>query len=80
MNLHVRYVFGLRDQPPPDIPVPSGWRSNIKSAVLRVVSLAHYAMAAARGWAANSIDARVLLAAANSLGLDDEQRRQPACP
>ena len=42
-----------------DIPLPSGWAKNVKSAVLHVISLAHYAIVAARGWAANSINARV---------------------
>jgi len=48
-----------------DIPLPSGWAKNVKSAVLHVISLAHYAIVAARGWAANSINARVRLAAEN---------------
>ena len=34
-------------------------------AVICVISLAHYAIATARGWAANSINARVRLAAEN---------------
>ena len=46
-----------------DIPFPSGWARNVKSAVLQVISLAHYAITCARGWAANSINARVRLAA-----------------
>ena len=49
----------------PEIPLPSGWPKNVKSAVLHVISLAHYAIVAARGWAANSINARVRLAADN---------------
>jgi len=53
----------LSDQSLPDIPMPSGWAKNVKSAVLHVISLAHYAIVAARGWAANSINARVRLAA-----------------
>jgi hypothetical protein len=47
------------DQSFPDIPVLSGWARNVKSAVLHVISLAHYAIVATRGWAANSINARV---------------------
>jgi len=31
---------------------------NVKSAILHVISLAHYAIVATRGWAANSINAR----------------------
>jgi hypothetical protein len=41
--------------------MPSGWASNVKSAVLHVISLAQYAMVTARGWAANSLNARVRL-------------------
>ena len=56
----------MSDQALPDIPVPSGRAQNVKSAVLHVTSLAHYAIVAARGWAANSINARVRLAADNN--------------
>ncbi len=48
-----------------DSPLPSGWAKNVKFAVLYVISLAHYAITYARGWAANSINARVRLAADN---------------
>ena len=48
-----------------DIPLPCGWAENVRSAVLYVISLAQYAIVAARGWAANSINARVRLAAEN---------------
>jgi hypothetical protein len=51
------------DRSLPDVPLPSGWASNVKSAVLYVTSLAHYAITCARGWAASSINARVRLAA-----------------
>jgi len=51
------------DQASLNIPWPSGWASNVKSALLHVISLAHYAITCARGWAANSINARVRLAA-----------------
>ncbi|MGB2822510.1 MAG: hypothetical protein WBF17_16110, partial [Phycisphaerae bacterium] len=53
------------DQTLSSIPLPSGWTQNVKSAVLHVISLAHYAITCARGWAANSINARVRLAAKN---------------
>ena len=43
------------DQVPSSIPLPSGWAKNVKSAVLHVISLAHHAIEAACGWAANSI-------------------------
>ena len=53
----------MSDQDVPNVPLPSGWPENVKSAVLYVISLAHYAITCARGWAANSINARVRLAA-----------------
>jgi len=49
-----------------DIPLPFGRAKNVKSAVPYVISLAHYAIVAARGWAANSINTPVRLAAENS--------------
>ena len=60
-NQHERGSGGLplSDQALPDIHVPSGWAKNAQSAVLHVVSLAHYAIVAARGWAASKINARV---------------------
>ena len=39
------------------------WPSSIRSAVLQVVSLGQFALARTRGWAANSINARVRLKA-----------------
>ena len=53
----------MSDQTLPDIPLPSAWAKNVKSAVLHVISLTHYAIVAAHGWAANSINARVRLTA-----------------
>jgi len=55
----------LSDQSLPDIPVPSIWAKNVKSAVLHVISLAHYAIVAARDWAANSLNARARLSGDN---------------
>jgi len=55
----------LPDHRLPDIPLPPGWARNVKSAVLHVISLAHFAIVATRGWAANSINARVRLTAEN---------------
>ncbi len=49
------------EQSLPDIPLSSGWDRDVTSAILHVISLAYYAIAAARGWAANSINARVRL-------------------
>jgi len=50
-----------------DVPLPSGWASNVRSAVLHVISLAQYAMVTVRGWAANSLNARVRLPGAKGL-------------
>ena len=49
----------------PQIPLPKGWQGCVKSAVVHVISLAHYAIVYARAWAADSINARVRLAAEN---------------
>jgi len=50
---------------PPHIALPKGWQGCVKSAVVHVISLAHYAIVYARAWAADSINARVRLAAEN---------------
>ena len=50
---------------PPRIPLPKGWQSYVKSAVLHAIALAHYAIVYARAWAADSINTRVRLAAEN---------------
>ena len=41
-----------------DVPAFSGWPKTVWSAVLHAISMAYYAIAAACGWAANSINAR----------------------
>ena len=56
----------------PRIPLPKGWQSCVKSAVLHAIALAHYAIVYARAWAADSINARVRLSAEN-------HRRQEEC-
>jgi hypothetical protein len=50
---------------PSGIPLPRGWPQCVKSAMLHVISLAQFALAYTRGWAANSQVARVRLKAAN---------------
>ena len=50
---------------PPRIHLPKGWQDGVKSAVLHAIALAHYAIVYARAWAADSINARVRLAAEN---------------
>jgi len=48
---------------PPTIAFPKNWAAYVKSAVLHVISLAQFATAYTRGWAANSVNARVRLKA-----------------
>lgn len=45
----------------PRIPLPKSWTTHVRSAVLHVISLAQFAAAYTRGWAANSINARMRL-------------------
>jgi cell division protein FtsB len=47
----------------PKIALPRSWKDNVKSAMLHVISLAQFGMAYTRGWAANSINARIRLKA-----------------
>jgi hypothetical protein len=54
----------LSDQSPPDLPLPSGWTQNVKSAVLHVISLAQFALSYTRGWAADALNPRARQAAA----------------
>ena len=49
----------------PRIPLPKSWQGCVKSAVLHAIALAHYTIVYARAWAADSINARVRLAAEN---------------
>ena len=53
----------MSNQSLPDLPVPSGWAKNVKSAVLHVISLAQYAIVATRGWAADALNPRARQAA-----------------
>ncbi len=47
----------------PEIPLPRGWPSRVKSAILHVISLAQFTLAYTRGWAANSPISRIRLKA-----------------
>jgi hypothetical protein len=38
------------------IPLPKGWPRRVRSAVIQVISLAHYSLITTRSWAANSWD------------------------
>ncbi len=53
------------------VSLPRSWPKHVRSAVLHVISLAHYAMTYARGWAANSLNARVRLQAKLSAALNE---------
>jgi len=61
----------MSHQTAPKLSLPAGWPECVRSAMVHVISLAHYAIACARGWAANSINARLRLAAKNDR-LDQE--------
>ncbi len=54
-------------QPPrsPTAMLPAGWPASVKSAVIHAIALAHYAIVYTRGWAADSVNARVRLRAEN---------------
>jgi transposase InsO family protein len=43
------------------IPLPRGWSRRVRSAVIHVISLAHFSLTATRSWAANSWNARLRL-------------------
>ena len=53
------------DQALSEIPLPSNWPDSVRTTVIYVISLAHCAITCARGRAANSINARLRLAADN---------------
>ena len=50
---------------PPRIPPSKTWPCHVKSAVVHIISLAHFSITYARGWATNSINAGVRTAAEN---------------
>ena len=56
----------LANPQPPLLHLPKGWQDCVKSAALHAIALAHYAIVYARAWAADSINARVRLAAENN--------------
>ena len=56
----------LTNPQPPRIYLPKGWQDCVKSAVLHAIALAHYAIVYAHAWTADSINARVRLAAENN--------------
>ena len=71
---------------PPTIPLPKGWTKHVRTAMLHVISLAQYATAYTRSWAADSTNARLRIKAENDrsqqdiLLLREEMRIKDACP
>jgi hypothetical protein len=43
------------------IPLPKSWPCRVRSAVIQVISLAHFSLITTRSWPANSWNARVRL-------------------
>ena len=54
-----------------EVPLPRGWPSRVKSAILHVISLAQFTAAYTRGWAANSPNSRLRLKAELDRALQD---------
>ena len=44
---------------PPTIPLPKSWTGHVRTAILHVISLAQYATAYTRSWAADSTNGRI---------------------
>ena len=61
---------------PARIHLPKGWQDCVQSAVLHAISLAHYAIAYARAWAADSINARGCDSLRRTIG---STKRAPCC-
>jgi hypothetical protein len=47
----------------PSLSIPKSWPRSVQAVILQVISLAQYALAYTRGWAANSPNERLRLAA-----------------
>ena len=43
------------------LPLPKGWPERVRSAVVNVISLAHFSITYTRNWAANNRNARIRL-------------------
>jgi hypothetical protein len=55
----------------PQIPLPKSWSKHVRAAILHVISLAQFATAHTRGWAANSINARIRMKAECDRALEE---------
>ena len=53
----------------PSIPLPKSWTKHVRTAMLHVISLAQYATAYTRSWAADSTNARVRIKAESRAGV-----------
>ena len=51
----------------PQISLPKSWSKHVRAAILHVISLAQFATAHTRSWAANSVNARIRLKAERDL-------------
>jgi hypothetical protein len=56
------------------IPLPELWPTHVRSAILHVISLAQFATAHTRGWAANSINVRIRMKAERDRALEELSR------
>jgi hypothetical protein len=56
------------------IPLPKSWPAHVRAAILHVMSLAQFATAHTRGWAANSVNSRIRLQAARDRALKELSR------
>ncbi len=50
---------------PPTIPLPKSWTKHVRAAMLHMISLAQYATAYTRSWAADSTNGRLWIKAEN---------------
>ncbi len=55
----------------PRIPLPKSWPTHVRVAILHVISLAQFATAHTRSWAANSINARIRLQAERDRAVEE---------
>ena len=55
----------------PKIALPTGWNRCVRSAILHVISVAHFSLSYARGWAVDSVNARLRLSAEKSRLVDE---------
>ena len=56
---------------PPTIPLPKAWTKHVRTAMLHVISLAQYATAYTRSWAADSTNGRIRIKAENDRAQQD---------